>query len=104
MTKEEIVDVIKNIRTLMPEAIIRTQFIVGFPGETEEQFNELVEFIKEHEFERVGCFSYSPEENTPAGKMVDQLDDETKQRRHDILMKTQQKISKKLQKRMIGKI
>jgi len=104
MTKEEIVDVIKNIRTLMPEAIIRTQFIVGFPGETEEQFNELVEFIKEHEFERVGCFSYSPEENTPAGKMVDQLDDETKQRRHDILMKTQQKISKKLQKRMIGKV
>tara|TARA_B110001454_G_scaffold219198_1_gene251595 strand:+ start:174341 stop:175741 length:1401 start_codon:yes stop_codon:yes gene_type:complete len=104
MTKEEITEVVKNIRTLMPEAIIRTQFIVGFPGETEEQFNELVEFIKENEFDRVGCFSYSPEENTPAGKMVDQLDDETKQRRHDTLMKTQQKISKKLQKRMIGKV
>lgn len=104
MTKEEISEVVKNIRTLMPEAIIRTQFIVGFPGETEEQFNELVEFIKENEFDRVGCFSYSPEENTPAGKMLDQLDEETKQRRHDILMKTQQKISKKLQKRMIGKV
>lgn len=103
MTKEEIVEVIKNIRTLMPEAVIRTQFIVGFPGETDEQFNELVEFIKENEFDRVGCFSYSPEENTPAGKMVDQIDDEVKQRRHDILMKTQQKISKKMQKRMIGK-
>lgn len=104
MTKEEIVQVVKNIRAEMPEAIIRTQFIVGFPGETEEQFNELVEFIKEYEFDRVGCFSYSPEENTPAGKMVDQLDEETKQRRHDLLMKTQQKISKKLQKRMIGKV
>ena len=104
MTKEEISEVVKNIRTLMPEAIIRTQFIVGFPGETEEQFAELVEFIKENEFDRVGCFSYSPEENTPAGKMQDQLDEETKQRRHDILMKTQQKISKKLQKRMIGKV
>ncbi len=104
MTKEEISEVVKNIRTLMPEAIIRTQFIVGFPGETEDQFNELVEFIKENEFDRVGCFSYSPEENTPAGKMLDQLDEETKQRRHDILMKTQQKISKKLQQRMIGKV
>jgi ribosomal protein S12 methylthiotransferase len=104
MTKEEISEVVKNIKTLMPEAVIRTQFIVGFPGETEEQFNELVEFINENEFDRVGCFSYSPEENTPAGKMPDQLDEETKQRRHDILMKTQQKISKKLQKRMIGKV
>jgi len=104
MTKEEISEVVKNIRTLMPEAIIRTQFIVGFPGETEDQFNELVEFIKENEFDRVGCFSYSPEENTPAGKMLDQLDEETKQRRDDILMKTQQKISKKLQQRMIGKV
>ncbi|OYZ24682.1 MAG: ribosomal protein S12 methylthiotransferase RimO [Bdellovibrio sp. 28-41-41] len=104
MTKEEISEVVKNIRTLMPEAIIRTQFIVGFPGETEEQFNELVEFIIENEFDRVGCFSYSPEENTPAGKMLDQLDEETKQRRHDVLMKTQQKISKKLQQRMIGKV
>lgn len=104
MTKEEIVEVIKNIRAEMPEAIIRTQFIVGFPGETEEQFNELVEFIQQYEFDRVGCFSYSPEENTPAGKMIDQLDEETKLRRHDILMKTQQKISKRLQKRMIGKV
>lgn len=104
MTREEIVEVIKNIRSEMPEAVIRTQFIVGFPGETEEQFNELVEFVKEFEFDRVGCFSYSPEDNTPAGKMLDQLDEDVKQRRHDLLMKTQQKISKKLQKRMIGKV
>lgn len=104
MTKEEITEVIKNIRTEMPESVIRTQFIVGYPGETEEQFNELVEFVKEHEFDRVGCFSYSPEENTPAGKMLDQIDEETKLRRHETLMKTQQKISKKLQKRMIGKV
>lgn len=104
MTREEIVEVIKNIRSEMPEAVIRTQFIVGFPGETEEQFNELVEFVKEFEFDRVGCFSYSPEENTPAGKMTDQLDEDVKQRRHDLLMKTQQKISKKLQKRMIGRV
>ncbi|MBL7544674.1 MAG: 30S ribosomal protein S12 methylthiotransferase RimO [Bdellovibrionaceae bacterium] len=104
MTKEQISEVIRNIRTEMPEAVIRTQFIVGFPGETDEQFNELVEFVKEHEFDRVGCFSYSPEENTPAGKMVDQIEDAVKQQRHDLLMKTQQKISKKLQRRMIGKV
>ncbi len=104
MTREEIVEVIKNIRSEMPDAVIRTQFIVGFPGETEEQFNELVAFVKEFEFDRVGCFQYSPEENTPAGKMLDQLDEETKQYRHDLLMKTQQKISKKLQKRLVGKI
>lgn len=104
MTREEIVEVIKNIRTEMPEAVIRTQFIVGFPGETEEQFNELLEFVKEFEFDRVGCFQYSPEENTPAGKMADQLEEDVKQRRHDLLMKAQQKISKKLQKKMIGKV
>ncbi len=104
MTREEIVEVIKNIRTEMPEAVIRTQFIVGFPGETEEQFNELLEFVKENEFDRVGCFQYSPEENTPAGKMSEQLEEDVKQRRHDLLMKAQQKISKKLQRKMIGKI
>lgn len=103
MTREEIIEVIKNIRSEMPDAVIRTQFIVGFPGETEEHFNELLEFVKEYEFDRVGCFSYSPEENTPAGKMEDQLEDDVKQRRHDLLMKAQQKISKKLQRRMIGK-
>lgn len=104
MTRKEIVEALNLIRTEIPDAVIRTQFIVGYPGETEEQFNELIEFIKEQEFDRVGSFSYSPEENTPGGKMPDQIDDETKAIRVDKLMSLQQKISKKKHKQMVGKV
>lgn len=104
MTRKEIVEALNLIRTEIPDAVIRTQFIVGYPGETEEQFNELIEFIKEQEFDRVGSFSYSPEENTPGGKMPDQIDDETKAIRVDKLMSLQQKISKKKHKLMVGKV
>lgn len=104
MTRSKIEDVIAMIRDQLPQAVLRTQFIVGFPGETEAEFQELVEFIQEQKFDRVGCFMYSPEENTPGGKMPDQLDLETKQTRHDILMREQQKISRKLQKKYLGKI
>lgn len=103
MTREEVEGVLANIRREMPDAVIRTQFIVGFPGETEEQFEELLEFVAEQKFDRVGCFQYSPEEGTPGGKLPDQIDEETKKRRHDALMEVQQNISREKHKAFIGK-
>lgn len=103
MTRGEIETVLMNIRAEIPEAVIRTQFIVGFPGETEEQFEELLEFIAEQKFDRVGCFKYSPEENTPGGKMANQIDEETKQRRYEAVMEVQQNISREKHRAFIGK-
>jgi ribosomal protein S12 methylthiotransferase len=104
MTREEIVDRLAKIRSEIPEAMIRTQFIVGFPGETEEQFQELLEFVREQRFDRVGCFMYSPEDNTAGGKMANQIDEETKQRRHDQLMEMQMEISREKHRAFIGKV
>lgn len=104
MTRAEIESALKMIRTEIPDAVIRTQFIVGFPGETEEQFEEVLEFISEQQFDRVGCFQYSPEESTPGGKMTDQIDDETKQRRYEALMEVQQNISREKHQAMIGRV
>lgn len=103
MTREEILRALSLIRTEIPEAVIRTQFIVGFPGETEENFEELLEFIADQKFDRVGCFQYSPEENTPGGKMPDQIDETTKQRRFEAVMEVQQNISREKHKAFIGK-
>ena len=103
MTREEIEVVLKGIRAEIPDAVIRTQFIVGFPGETEEAFQELLGFVQTQEFDRVGCFMYSQEEGTAAGRLDGQIDEETKQRRHDQLMALQQKISRKKQRRLIGR-
>ncbi len=104
MTREEIAERLAKIRAEIPEAVIRTQFIVGFPGETEEEFQELLEFIREQRFDRVGCFMYSPEDNTAGGKMPDQIDDETKQRRHDELMELQMEISREKHRAFIGRV
>lgn len=104
MTREEIVERLAKIRSEIPEAVIRTQFIVGFPGETEEDFQELLEFVREQRFDRVGCFIYSPEENTAGGKMPDQIDQETKQRRHDELMELQMEISREKHQAFIGRV
>lgn len=103
MTRNEIETVLEMIKKEIPEAVIRTQFIVGYPGETEEQFQELLSFIQKHQFDRVGCFKYSPEENTPGGKLDNQIDEETKQERYDILMSTQQEISRRKHRAFIGK-
>lgn len=103
MTRDEIETALQAIRENIPEAVIRTQFIVGFPGETEEQFEELLQFIAEQKFDRVGCFKYSPEENTAGGRMVDQIDDETKQYRHDAIMEVQQNISREKHSDFVGK-
>ncbi len=102
MTKEEIVKVLDLIRKEIPEAVIRTQFIVGFPGETEEMFQELLDFVEEQRFDRVGCFQYSPEENTPGGKMEDQIDDEIKADRFHRLMEQQQDISREMHEKFVN--
>lgn len=103
MTRGEIETALMNIREHIPEAVIRTQFIVGFPGETPEQFEELLQFVADQQFDRVGCFKYSPEENTPGGKMENQVDEEVKQYRHDALMEIQQNISREKHRDFIGK-
>lgn len=103
MTKEVIKDVLDMIRTQIPEAVLRTQFIVGYPGETEEQFQELLAFVAEQKFDRVGCFIYSPEENTAGGRREDQVEESVKQDRHDRLMALQQDISREKHQAFIGK-
>lgn len=79
-------DTIARIRNAMPDAVIRTTFIIGFPGEGEEEFETLAEFINEIEFDKLGCFSFSPQEGTPAFDFEDQVDEETKLRRGEIIM------------------
>ena len=104
MTRKEVERVLENLRREIPDSVIRTQFIVGFPGETEEQFQELLSFVKKQKFDRVGCFKFSQEESTVAGKAKNQIDEKTKQRRHDELMAAQQEISKKKHKKYVGKV
>ena len=76
--------------------ILRSTFITGFPGETDEQFEELAEFAAEIKFQRLGCFAYSAEEGTPAASFPDQIDDEIKQHRADIIMEHQQSVMTEL--------
>lgn len=103
MTRSEVETAIDLIRSQIPEAVIRTQFIVGFPGETDAQFEELLEFVEKQQFDRVGCFSYSIEENTKAGAMPDQVDEAVKQDRHDRLMALQKEISLAKHRAQIGR-
>lgn len=96
-------DAVRRLRSAMPDVVVRTTAIVGFPGETDEDFSELCSFVKETKFERFGAFTYSKEENTPAADLPDQIDEQVKQDRYDILMKTQQDISEKLNENLVGK-
>jgi ribosomal protein S12 methylthiotransferase len=96
--------IIEQIKLAMPEAIMRTTFIVGFPGETEAQFQNLVEFVQRHEFDHVGVFTFSAEEGTPAYDLPNQIDEEVKQARRDALMTVQQEISLRRNQQEIGKI
>ena len=82
--------------------IVRTTMIVGFPGETEEEFEELLDFVKETRFDRLGAFAYSPEENTPAAAMPEQIDEAVKQERLDRLMTLQQQISAEVMQARVG--
>jgi ribosomal protein S12 methylthiotransferase len=102
-SKEELLALMKKLRKEIPDIVIRTTFIAGFPGETEEDFNELCEFIKEVKFERMGCFPYSIEEGTPAASFPDQLDEETKNHRAEIVMDQQSYIMDAYLEKQIGK-
>ena len=100
-SKEEIITIIKKIRSKVKNAIIRTTFIVGYPGETEKEFNELMKFIEEYPFDLLGAFAYSREENTKAYDMK-QIDEDVKEERLLKLKKKQEKISLALNKKRIG--
>lgn len=92
-----------KIREKIPNVTIRTTLITGFPSETEEQFNRLADFVKDMRFDRLGCFAYSQEEGTKAAGMPDQIDEETKSRRADVIMEQQQIIMAQNNEKMIGK-
>ena len=100
--QKEILSKIDMIRSKMPNCTIRTSIIVGFPGETDEHFNDLYEFVKKVRFDRMGVFTYSQEEDTPAAEFADQLDEEIKEARLDKLMTLQQGISLELNQAKIG--
>jgi len=102
-TGEQIRETIEKLRMVVPDITIRTSIIVGFPGETEEQFEELCEFIKEARLERVGVFAFSEEEGTAAADFEDKIDEETKNRRLETLMGIQKEISLENNKRKLGK-
>ena len=101
-TKERICRLVEKLRSAIDDAVLRTTVIVGFPGETDRQFNELLEFIKWAEFDALGCFKFYPESGTPAAEMPAQVPDKTKQRRLEELMLTQQRIAFAKNKNRIG--
>ena len=100
---ENIKKLIENLRKEIPEAVIRTTVMVGFPGETKEDFEELYGFVEDAKFDRLGAFSYSKEENTPAERLKDQIHPSTKKSRYNKIMKLQQQIANEKQKELIGK-
>ena len=101
--KKQIENLILKIRNKIPNVVLRTSLIVGFPGETTEDFEELNEFVKQAKFDKLGTFMYSKEDGTPAEKLPNQIHGNTKKARYNKIMKTQQEISKKLQENKIGK-
>ncbi len=101
--RETLTALINKLRERIPGIVLRSTFIAGFPGETEEDFTELAEFVKEMEFDRMGCFAYSQEEGTPAARMKEQLDEETKEERARIIMESQMDIMDRINRRHIGK-
>lgn len=102
--KKSVSDVIDRIRDKIPDITLRTTLITGFPSETEEQFSELAEFVKEKRFEHLGCFTYSPEEGTAAALMENQIDEQVKQDRCDNIMETQALISASRNAEKVGQI
>lgn len=102
--EEELRVLFGKLREKIPGLVIRTTLITGFPGETEEQFNSMAEFIKEMEFDRLGCFPYSEEEGTKAADMPDQVDEEVRAHRAEIIMQQQQLISERKNNEKIGKV
>ncbi|MBR5474394.1 MAG: 30S ribosomal protein S12 methylthiotransferase RimO, partial [Lachnospiraceae bacterium] len=103
-TKAELLARIEKLRQEIPDIVLRTTLIAGFPGETEEEFEELCDFVEEARFERLGVFAYSQEEDTPAASMPDQIEEEVKLDRRDTLMEIQQEISLERCQEKIGTV
>lgn len=101
--KEQLKEIVGKLRTAMPDISIRTTLITGFPGETEEDHENMLAFVDEMEFDRLGVFTYSKEEDTPAAKFEDQIEEEVKIRRREELMELQQAVSYDKSQEMIGK-
>lgn len=104
VVKEDILNLIAKLRNSIPGLAIRTTFIVGFPGEIEDEFEELLEFMRDIRFERLGIFTYSREEGTPAYSFSDQIPAKVKQRRFDEAMRLQQDISNQINESILGKV
>ncbi|MBO5237206.1 MAG: 30S ribosomal protein S12 methylthiotransferase RimO [Lachnospiraceae bacterium] len=102
-SRRQIEEVVEKLRTAMPDIAIRTTLITGFPGETKEQHEALLEFVDDMEFERLGVFTYSPEEGTRAAEFPNQIPEEEKKQRQDELMALQQEVSYDNNQRMLGK-
>ena len=102
-SRSELTALIQKMRATIPNLILRTTLITGFPGETEEDFTELAEFVRETRFERLGCFPYSQEDGTAAAEMPDQIDEDVKQHRMAIIMEDQMNIMQKWGEDQIGK-
>ncbi len=100
---EDVLKTIESLRSAMPDIALRSTFIVGFPGETEEEFQALLDFVRTIEFDWVGAFTFSPERGTPAAEMPDQVPDEVKEERYSRLMSLQRRISKKRSRLQIGR-
>ena len=92
-SKQELYDKVNQIRTQIPNAVLRTTLITGFPGETREEFEELKQFVQEVKFDRLGVFAFSQEEGTPAAKMKDQIEEQEKENRRAEIMNIQQAVS-----------
>jgi ribosomal protein S12 methylthiotransferase len=103
-SKEDIIHVITKLRREIPNVSIRTSLIVGFPGETDEQFEELAKFIQDYPLDNVGIFKFSREPGSAAYDLPNQISDEVKEKRYNRLMQIQKKVVKKLQKKWIGKV
>jgi ribosomal protein S12 methylthiotransferase len=102
-TKDKTTKLLKEFRKLVPGITLRTSLIVGYPGETEEHFEELKAWVKEMRFERLGCFTYSHEENTHAHLLEDDVPEKEKQRRSSEIMNIQSQISWELNQEKVGK-
>lgn len=102
-SKQEILALIEKLRNRIPEMTIRTSLIVGFPGETEKEFNNLLDFVRQAQFDRLGVFTYSQEEGTPAAKMPNQVAEEVKEERYEQIMELQQKISLERNQKWVGR-
>ncbi len=103
ITKAETLDLIRRLRERVPGLVLRTTFIVGFPGETDEDFEELLAFVKAAKFDRAGAFKYSPEKGTPAGRYENQVAEDVKEKRFDRIMRAQQSVAFERQRKWLGK-